>query len=185
MRPDVEISADPVSGSAPLTVNFSAETSDPEGDEVTLEWNFGDGNHSTDESPSHVYTEPGTYNARVTATDESGAVKEGSIEIRVSDQGMMCLDGRSDGFDGDELDRDRWTTVIREDQELRVEDGHLVIPTSLSDIYGTGGTTPNIVLQDLPDGGFTATTKLTLDADRAYQQAGLIIYGDEIGRAHV
>src|SRR5690625_4406920 len=146
MRPDVEISADPVSGSAPLTVNFSAETSDPEGDEVTLEWNFGDGNHSTDESPSHVYTEPGTYNARVTATDEGGAVNEDSIEIRVSDQGMMCLDGRSDGLDGDELVRDRWTTVIREDEELRGEDGHVVVPTSWSDVFGAGGSAASLVV---------------------------------------
>lgn len=179
MRPEVDVSADPESGPAPLPVNFTADATDPEGDEVTFEWNFGDGNHSTEQNPTHVYTAPGTYRSRVTVTDQGGAVNEESVEIRVSQQGMMCLDGRSDGFDGDELDHNRWDTIIRESQDLRVEDGHLVIPTSLTDIYGAGGDTPNIVLQDLPDGNFTATTKLTLDADRAYQQAGLIIYGDD------
>jgi regulation of enolase protein 1 (concanavalin A-like superfamily) len=70
--------------------------------------------------------------------------------------------------------------VVRENQDLRIEDGHLVIPTTNTDIYGTGNSdTPNIVLQPLPEGQFIATAKLTLEARRAYQQAGLVIYGDD------
>src|SRR5690625_3833617 len=179
MRPEVEISANPESGPAPLPVSFTADATDPEGEEMTFEWNFGDGNHSTEQNPTHVYTTPGSYKSRVTVTDAGGAVNEESIEVRVTQAGMMCLDGRSDDFLESELDTDRWSTIIRENQDLRVEDGHLVIPASLTDIYGTGGDTPNIVLQDLPEGPFTATTKLTLEAAQAYQQAGLIIYGDD------
>mgnify|MGYP006159678315 CR=1 FL=1 len=34
-----------------------------------------------------------------------------------------------------------------------------------------------LTLQDLPAGAFDVTTKVTLNAVRGYQQAGLIIYG--------
>ncbi|UMG94729.1 DUF1349 domain-containing protein [Nocardioides sp. TF02-7] len=61
-----------------------------------------------------------------------------------------------------------------------MSDGQLHIPLTATDIYGSGGTpTPNIVLQHLPGGAFTITTKVTIEAERAYQQAGLILYGDD------
>lgn len=35
-------------------------------------WDFGDGGSSTDENPSHTYTEPGTYNVRVDVQSDAG-----------------------------------------------------------------------------------------------------------------
>ena len=58
-------------------------------------------------------------------------------------------------------------------------DGTLNIPLTNSDLYQTTNTTPNIVLQDLPAGAFEVTTKVTLNATKGYQQAGLIVYGDD------
>nr|WP_211239716.1 ThuA domain-containing protein [Jiangella gansuensis] len=183
-RPDVEVTATPTSGTAPLDVAFEATATDPEGDlPLTYEWVFGDGGTATGATAAHTYTEAGTYDARVTVTDARGAAATEHVAIDVDadvSEPPVCLAGRSDGFDGDALDRDRWTTVVRENQELTVADGHLVLPATSTDIYGTNNTdTPNIVLQDLPDGPFTATAKLTMQAYRAYQQAGLIIYGDD------
>ena len=64
--------------------------------------------------------------------------------------------------------------------DLTVADGQLKIPLTATDIYGANGTdTPNIVLQHLPGGAFEVTTKVTLPARRQYQQAGLIVYGDD------
>ncbi len=37
----------------------------------TFLWNFGDGTTSTEEYPTHIYTEPGNYTVTLTATDES------------------------------------------------------------------------------------------------------------------
>src|SRR5690606_16948689 len=113
-------------------------------------------------------------------TDARGASSFETVAISVATPGMKCFAGRSDDFTGDELDTDRWNRSIRVNQDLRVEDGHLVIPTAPSDIYGNDNTNlPNIVLQDLPDGPFTATAKLTMPGSTAYQQAGLVIYGDD------
>ncbi|PZF82474.1 PKD domain-containing protein [Jiangella anatolica] len=189
-RPDVEVTATPTSGTVPLDVDFTATATDPEGDDpLTYAWVFGDGGTASGATASHTYTEAGTYDATVTVTDARGAAATEHVTIEVEPvvvEPPVCLNGRSDGFDGTSLDRDRWTTVIRENQDLVVADGALVLPTTSTDIYGTNNTnTPNIVLQDLPDGPFTATAKLTMQAYRAYQQAGLIIYGDDDNYAKI
>ncbi|GMA33219.1 DUF1349 domain-containing protein [Litorihabitans aurantiacus] len=91
----------------------------------------------------------------------------------------ICFSGRSDDFLGGELDEDRWTTVVRRDQNIRVSDSALVIPASKTDIYGAGGDVSNIVLQEMPDGDAVITTEVTIAAREQYQQAGIIIYGDD------
>ncbi len=40
----------------------------------SFEWNFGDGNTSTEKSPTHTYANTGTYNVSLTATNASGSV---------------------------------------------------------------------------------------------------------------
>ncbi|GAA2866875.1 ThuA domain-containing protein [Nonomuraea rubra] len=179
-RPSVTATGTPATGVAPLKVDFKATATDPEGDPLTYKWNFGVNGapEPTTADASHTYTAPGTYTAVVTVSDDKGASSSAQVAVKVDAPATVCFSGRSDDFLGNQLDRDRWS-VIRENQDLRVADGKLVIPTSTTDIYSTGGNTPNIVLQPAPSGAWTATAKLTLDARDAYQQAGLIIYGDD------
>jgi PKD repeat protein len=65
------ITADPSEGLAPLEVDFTAEASDPDGDELSRSWDFdGDGTEdSTEESPTHMYVLPGEYEAELTVSD--------------------------------------------------------------------------------------------------------------------
>ncbi|MGJ6963855.1 ThuA domain-containing protein [Streptosporangium sp. G11] len=181
-RPTVTASATPVTGVAPLKVDFTSTATDPDNNTpLTYKWNFGVNGSPEPTTPnaSHTYTAPGTYTATVTVTDAKGASTSKTISIKVDPPNSTCLSGRSDDFLGTELDRNRWS-VVREDQNLKVADGKLVLPTSLTEIYGSGaGTTTNIVLQPVPQGAWTATTKVTLNARDAYQQAGLIVYGDD------
>ncbi|WP_405087031.1 ThuA domain-containing protein [Microbispora sp. NBC_01389] len=179
-RPIVTATANPVSGVAPLKVDFTSTATDPEGDAITYKWNFGVNGapQPTTANASYTYTAPGTYTATVTVTDAKGAAGTAQVQVKVDAPATVCFSGRSDDFLGNQLDRDRWS-VIRENQDLRVANGSLIIPTSTTDIYGAGGNTPNIVVQPMPSGAWTATAKLTLNATSAYQQAGLIIYGDD------
>ncbi|WP_459805221.1 ThuA domain-containing protein [Herbidospora sp. RD11066] len=182
-RPTITASGTPLTGTAPLQVAFTSTASDPDGNTpLTYKWNFGvtGAAQPTTQNASYTYTAPGTYVATVTVTDAKGASSSATVNVQVNQATTTCFSGRSDDFLGTTLDRNRWS-VLRENQDLRVADGALVIPTSATEIYNTGNTTPttNIVLQPLPQGAWSATAKVTMRADQQYQQAGLVVYGDD------
>lgn len=184
-RPTVTLTVDPLAGDAPLTVTATADATDPDGDgDLSYAWDLGLGDGFTDGGEptiEHTYDAPGTYRLQVRVTDGGGAYTVESATIEVTGtvpEPTPCLAGRSDDFLGDDLDTARWTVVDR-NQDLRVADGVLTIPAAVTDFYGTNNSeVPNLVLQDLPDGPFTATAKVTIPAHAQYQQAGLLIYGD-------
>ena len=55
--PTASFTANPMSGPAPLLVNFDASaSSDPGGSIVSYAWTFGDGQSGTGATTSHIYT---------------------------------------------------------------------------------------------------------------------------------
>jgi PKD repeat protein len=55
-------------------VDFAGSVNDPDGDEVTVLWDFGDDTTATEEDPGeHSYSEAGAYTVTFTATDEHGS----------------------------------------------------------------------------------------------------------------
>ena len=83
--PRVRAVARPTSGGAPLTVELAALGSDPEGEALTYEWDFGDGGGQFGAVVEHTYRQAGTFTATVTARDPGGASATGEIEITVQD----------------------------------------------------------------------------------------------------
>ncbi len=77
--------ATPTFGGVPLTVAFDGSaSSDPDGDVLSYDWDFGDGTpHSTSASPSHTYTSAGTHTARLRVTDPGGASATRTVRIDV------------------------------------------------------------------------------------------------------
>jgi serine protease len=71
--PVAEFSGSPTSGCAPLTVDFTDESSN---NPTSWSWNFGDDGTSSQQNPSHTYTDPGTYTVSLTATNEYGSDTE-------------------------------------------------------------------------------------------------------------
>jgi endoglucanase len=88
--PVAAISADPVSGYAPLTVVFDASnSSDPDGDTLTYSWNFDDSMAAAGVTVSHTFNSKGDY--RVTMTVDDGEyTDEASIEIKVDTFALPC-----------------------------------------------------------------------------------------------
>ncbi|AYY13882.1 DUF1349 domain-containing protein [Actinobacteria bacterium YIM 96077] len=82
--PVAETSASPDSGQAPLEVSFSSEGShDPDGEDITYEWNFGDGTTSTEPNPTHTYTEEGVYQVQLTVTDTTDRSSSSNTTVTV------------------------------------------------------------------------------------------------------
>jgi len=72
-NPTAYISAEPISGYAPLTVSFRGSGTDSDGHITSYNWDFGDGSSSGNQNQSHSYSSPGTYIATLTVTDNRGA----------------------------------------------------------------------------------------------------------------
>ncbi|WP_432955651.1 ThuA domain-containing protein [Micromonospora haikouensis] len=177
--PQVSATATPTTGTAPVTVAFDGTATDAEGDTpLTYAWDFGDGKTASTLDATHTYTVPGTFTATLTVTDARGAKAYVTVPVKVEAANTSCFGARSDDFVGTSLDKDRWT-VVRENQLYSVSDGSLRLPTASGDLYGTTNGATNLVLQPAPSGSWQATTKVTLPVTANYQQAGLLIYGDD------
>jgi PKD repeat protein len=75
----------PVTGVAPLTVNFSsAGSSDPEGSLLRYDWDFGNGVRSTAANPQYIYITPGTYTASLVVFDNGNLSNAASVLISVT-----------------------------------------------------------------------------------------------------
>ena len=72
-KPKADFSYLPYCGDAPLRIEFDATNSyDPDGSIVSYSWDFGDGAKDSGIKTSHTY-EMGSYDVKLTVTDEDGA----------------------------------------------------------------------------------------------------------------
>ncbi len=67
-----------------LTADFTDQSTDSDGSVVGWNWDFGDGNTSTSQNPSHTYSSDGTYTVSLTVTDDDGATDNTSQDVTVS-----------------------------------------------------------------------------------------------------
>jgi len=81
--------ATPTSGPAPLQVQFTDQSG---GGPTSWFWIFGDGTASTDQSPSHTYSQAGTYTTSLTVRNTAGltSVKEGTITVTAAPQTLLA-----------------------------------------------------------------------------------------------
>jgi len=70
--------ANVTAGRAPLTVQFTDTST---GSPTTWLWDFGDGNTSTQQHPTHTYTAPGTYSVTLTVRNAFGEDAETKTDL--------------------------------------------------------------------------------------------------------
>ncbi|AKB56537.1 cell surface protein (plasmid) [Methanosarcina barkeri 227] len=79
--PVASFTADPTEGSAPLTVQFTdTSTNSP----TQWNWDFGDGNTSTEQNPVHVFSDEGMYSVTLVAINGDGSSDPRSMDIKVN-----------------------------------------------------------------------------------------------------
>ena len=69
LGPVAEFTGSPLSGPAPLTVDFTDLSS---GGPTHWSWDFGDGQSSTEHEPQHVYAQPGTFSVTLRSANGAG-----------------------------------------------------------------------------------------------------------------
>jgi len=90
--PTAAFSADPVSGTAPLSVQFTDESEPGTSPITTWAWDFGDGTTSDGSSPSHIYSAAGTYTVVLTITTLDGVDSETKTDLITVDDAEVIPD---------------------------------------------------------------------------------------------
>jgi gliding motility-associated-like protein len=70
--PTPNFTADITLGCVPVRVNFTDQSTSPAGTIIGWEWDFGDGATSTQQNPSHTYTNTGFYTVTLIVTSSTG-----------------------------------------------------------------------------------------------------------------
>ena len=90
-------SATPTNGVAPLDVSFTADATGGK-PPYSFNWDFGDGETSTDQNPTHTYTTAGTYTATVEVVDSLGGSITSTQQITVHPtSGTVCAASKESG----------------------------------------------------------------------------------------
>jgi PKD repeat protein len=86
--PLADFTASPTSGTAPLIVSFTDEST---GNITSRTWDFGDGETSTQMNPQHTYEDPGMYTVTLTARGPDGEDSETKQNLIEVERGELDL----------------------------------------------------------------------------------------------
>jgi PKD repeat protein len=91
--PTASFTADPTSGVAPLDVSFNASnSSDSDGSITSYAWDFKDGATGSGQTINHTFSSIGSYNVKLTVTDNEGATDSSTKTIADPTSGVAPLD---------------------------------------------------------------------------------------------
>jgi parallel beta-helix repeat protein len=66
------------------SITFDASASTDDGEITNYTWDFGDGTYGYEKIITHIYTEPGEYEIKLTVTDDQGSQDEDIITIGIT-----------------------------------------------------------------------------------------------------
>ncbi|HET9250935.1 MAG TPA: LamG-like jellyroll fold domain-containing protein [Candidatus Eisenbacteria bacterium] len=205
--------ANPTSGLAPLTVNFSSAGSyDPDGLPLSYLWTFGDATTSTAPNPAHTYTANGMYTAILEVSDGATSTASSPLVITVGTppsaqilqpaQGTLFRGGDAISYSGSAVDGQgnplpasayTWTILLHHDSHTHpagtipgTTAGSFTVPTTGHDF--TGSTSYEFILTVTDTDGLVDSDSATVVPDKvditfSTVPSGLLLGLDGVSRA--
>jgi PKD repeat protein len=102
-NPLVTTGATPSTGTAGISIQFSASASEPGGTIASYQWTYDDGTFSTAQNPVKSFLAPGTYNVHLNVTDTAGNYVSTSVPITVGTGSLENVSTRGQVGSGDTL----------------------------------------------------------------------------------
>ena len=142
--PTANMSLDP-SGTVKAgdSVIFSAAgSSDPDGDSLTFDWDFGDGNTGTGLTTTHSYAQPGDYTVELAVGDGKHEVTTSKtitvVDASAKEPAAVIAEDKADDCDGDESSANGvWIIVWVCDEDNDINDREVSVSTSVT-LDGSG-----------------------------------------------
>ncbi|RCV64105.1 PKD repeat-containing protein [Methanophagales archaeon] len=76
----------PYTGTEGVAIDYDGSGSyDPDGNIISYDWDFGDGNTATGVAPTHTYAQEGTYTVTLNVTDTEGAINTSTTTATIAD----------------------------------------------------------------------------------------------------
>ena len=136
--PTASILAAPLSGNAPHPVSFQAVADDSDGSVVAYLWDFGDGDTSNEQNPTHTFDLAGYREVTLTVTDDDGATAQTTLTVTVTGVVVESPNGGEVLYVGT-TPRIRWSTSIIENVRiLYTNDGGSYWEEIAPSVYITG-----------------------------------------------
>jgi PKD repeat protein len=175
--PTAELTANPLSGTAPLTVNFDASGSTDEDGTIANYALEANGNPiATGVTPTYTFNEAGTYTVVLTVTDNDGATDQATVTITV-DEPILANQAPTAELTANPLSGTAPLTVAFDASGSTDEDGTIdsYVLTANGDEIATGEN-PSYTFNEA--GTYTVVLTVT-DNDGATDQATVTITVDE------
>ena len=169
--PTASVTASPVSGQAPLVVDFDAsDSSDSDGSIVSYTWEFDDGTTAFGVTATHTYATPGSYTVQLTVMDSDFATSIEWIDIEVS-ASPISNDAPSATFTATPVSGVAPLTVSFDASDSSDSDGTI---TSYSWDFGDGETAIGVTTNHTYTSGGSYTAQLTVMDDDGATDTGAL-----------
>jgi len=179
--PVANFSGNPTEGGVPLTVVFTDTT---ENHPTSWSWDFGDGTTSTEQNPTHQYTNGGTYTVSLTAASSYGSdieTKTGYVILHPVPQSAISANPDK-GYspltvtfaDASTGSPTAWawnfgdgTTSADQNPGQHTFTSSCTVSLTVSNIWGSTTSTHKITIEKQPGGGPEPDINLDLHTDSA------------------
>ncbi len=154
--PEADFSYSPTNPTTADEIQFTDESTDPDGSVVTWKWEFGDGESSTEKTVTHRYENDGSYDVNLTIMDNHATSDSISKTIKVGNQQPIA------NFSYSSSEPKTLENISFEDTSFD-NDGNIV---SREWTFGNGeSSTNNITIISYEDNGEYNVTLIVTDDD--------------------